>query len=284
MTDVVAILGELIRRRNQMNAEYVNISQIPVQNRTNLDKHMLAEIDKWVRGTGSTFGHLVEFEKYHKHRVIKRRVVDSAKGKGDVVVGAPGDPYAKTIQSKAVTSESHGSVDSHLQKAMEQIAGFYNEKARPNDHLVVSVTILNDANSWPFTPAELNAPPDINLVLARIALVVRNNVDSVLLQTTTKAANLLKNNLERKPYLSFVKPGPKSPALFNTTSRQVFDPARGQVAQDIYNVVPTFYVKFEWVFGYSVYEHGLLKLLRTIVVRYNPISKAFEVARISYFP
>jgi hypothetical protein len=284
MADVVAILGELIKRLNQMNAEYVNISQISAHHRTNLDKYMLAEIDKWVRGTGSTFGHLVEFEKYHKHRVIKRRVVDSAKGKGDVVVGVPGDPYAKTIQSKAVTSESHGSVDNHLQKAMEQIAGFYNEKARPNDHLVVSITILNDANSWPFTPAELNAPPDIKLVLSRIALAVKNNVESVLLQTTTKAANLLKNNLERTPYVSFVKPGPKSPALFNTTSRQVFDPARGQVAQDIYHVVPTFYVKFEWVFGYSVLHNGFLRLLRTVVVRYNPTSKMYEVARVDFFP
>jgi hypothetical protein len=275
MADVPRVLNELIRRLTEMRDAYQNIPVNP-HARTPIDNLLLEKIDVWTRNTGSSFGNLAEFDQYYRNRTLKNRLIVTAKNTGDVVIGGQGDPFAKTIQSKAITSQAHNSVDGHIDKAIEQIAGLYHESPRKSDHLSVNIIIFNDENSWPFTPAEskkCNGCPPLAETLARTMSQVRASLARTLGTNASNATNSLAQNLARGEYLSNAAPGPKTRAQHRVVSD--FHPAHGAIVR--YYVTPTFYVKINWPFGYYVDDQGTRKLLKTAIVRYNTQAKDLEV-------
>ncbi len=234
MANVSKILDELVRRLTEMKQAHEDISRIPVQQRSIIDSLLIDSIDKWTRGTGSSFGALEEFDHFYSHRYRKNRIVESAKGKGDVVIGREGDPFAKTIQSKAVTSEAQSSVEEHIDKAIEQIAGLYHESARKNDHLSVSVVIFNDLNPWPFTKHELRGfqgSPPLARLQQSVLSQVTNSVTRVTQMGASNATNTLKENLSRRPYFTQTAPGAKTRALYRPGPAQI--KLQGKYSKDI---------------------------------------------------
>lgn len=92
-------------------------------------------------------GYLLEYDTLRKH-TDKGRIVSHQDG-ADIVIGKLENAFSKSMQLKAVSTKDPKSVDGHIKKALEQLAGMYGEKPRDADRYIAKVVIMNSDNPWP---------------------------------------------------------------------------------------------------------------------------------------
>ena len=80
--------------------------------------------------------------------------------RGDVTVGQPHDPFAKTIECKSITAPDKGSVNAAIRKAIEQLAGQTGHIPRNEDVRVVDVVIEGNRNPWPMNGGDYDTTRD----------------------------------------------------------------------------------------------------------------------------
>ncbi len=284
MTHVERVIALLVRSATRMSEVYAAICQIPQPGPTEV--FLKDKIEKWTNNLGGALGHMAEFEIYYKHRIVKGRRVAPPGGTGDVVIGEPDDPFAKTIQSKAITTAAPSTVTKDLQDAMQQLAGLSGETPRPNDNYVVQITIYNSDNPWPFTRNILSAQglPPLFEVQKCIVTEARNAIQLALGIQNTKNQNTLSQVFKSAARTVASAPGPRSTRLAAPGPPQQVTHFNPITETTTVHQIPSWFqkavllVKIKWPFGYGYDNKGSLALIKALTIRFTD-DKNFQIVK-----
>jgi hypothetical protein len=127
------------------------------------NEEMQQKLERWLLNiAASALGYDAELREFTRYRypdkphTAPRSIFPSNKSKtGDATIGNERDPYAKTIQCKAISSADQDTVNERMRRALLQLLGLGGENPRDGDRWIILAEIWNRENPWPFTiPAD----------------------------------------------------------------------------------------------------------------------------------
>lgn len=174
-------------------------------------------------GVNKAYGQAMAFQ--HEYASTMRaygkgRHVDTQL-RGDVTVGQPQDPFAKTIECKSITAPDKGSVNAAIRKAIEQLAGQTGHMPRDGDVRVMDVVIEGNRNPWPMNGGDYDrtrdpVPRDTLIDYALLEL------EDLILRSNAQGATDLRNWIAGQVQFGFQdinRLGSLEPTTFPNSSR-----------------------------------------------------------------
>jgi hypothetical protein len=242
------ILGRALEQLKEMGDLYSHLKGLMTPSAT--EKVLMKKMESWTVRLGGAMGELTEFSIAVKHYKKQRVIVDS-KNTGDVVIGLPDDDFAKTVQSKSISSSSSSTVQGHINSAVKQMAGMGGEVARPKDNYSIRITINNIANTWPLSDSQTYIP-DYTDVEDGVQNAFQSGVGLQKLTSQSNRQSFLNQvfqNNRTQQYLTDPGVSSKTTRKIEVTKTQFPSNLGLNLELDLYNFPQQFVMKAVWPFG-----------------------------------